>query len=226
MRTRFGSIGFTLIELLVVIAIIALIIGLLLPALGRARDTSRVAVCLSNMRTLGQFTALYSDENHEQMPRSSHSGFAHRVAPWGYAFYPFVTGHSYDRLDPGGWESVFNSFYRCPLDSRRDEHWSYGFNVYYELSSSETLGPIWRRPTLVPRPFATVLFGEVGDLTTADHAMAHFWTQFNAPPEIDPVRHLGRTGIVYLDGHAGSSAFTSVFDRESETDCFNPATAQ
>lgn len=52
--------GFTLIELLVVIAIIALIIGILLPALGAARATTRALVCKTNQRAIAQAGAVYA----------------------------------------------------------------------------------------------------------------------------------------------------------------------
>ena len=216
--------GFTLIELLVVIAVIALLIGMLLPSMGKARGSARTVKCLSQLRSLGQFTAMYADANKDAMPRSQHSAFPNQVAPWGYAFFEFITQSAYTESD-ARWLAVFNGPYRCPHD-RRKERWSYGYNVYYELTAGETLGRTWTRYTQIPGPGACVLFGELVPTDVADHAMAHFWVQFNAPPEIDSQRHGDTTGLLYVDGHAVSKPFSSVFDRSTNLDCFNPATAR
>lgn len=60
--------AFTLVELLVVIAIIALLAALLLPALARAKDSGRKAVCLSNLRQIGLAIHGYAQDNDGKIP--------------------------------------------------------------------------------------------------------------------------------------------------------------
>ena len=59
---RSTAMGFTLIELLVVVAIIALLIAILLPSLGRAKETAKCTRCLANLKALGMSSQLYNNE--------------------------------------------------------------------------------------------------------------------------------------------------------------------
>jgi prepilin-type N-terminal cleavage/methylation domain-containing protein/prepilin-type processing-associated H-X9-DG protein len=69
MRTKAtGKQGFTLIELLVVISIIALLVGILLPALGAARRSAQNVVCKSNLRSTGLVLLMYAEDNDGTFP--------------------------------------------------------------------------------------------------------------------------------------------------------------
>jgi len=72
-RTRHPA-GFTLIELLVVIAVIAVLVGLLLPALSSARDSARTLLCSSNMRQLGTGAMIYAQSDRDRIPALSWRG--------------------------------------------------------------------------------------------------------------------------------------------------------
>jgi len=60
--------AFTLLELLVVIAVIAILAALLLPTLGRAKESGRATVCLSNLHQIGLALQLYVQDNNNRLP--------------------------------------------------------------------------------------------------------------------------------------------------------------
>ena len=70
--------GFTLVELLVVIAIIALLMGILMPALSRVRQLAFRLTCGTNLSGIGKAMLLYSNDYQDELPRAGG-----RTSAWG-----------------------------------------------------------------------------------------------------------------------------------------------
>ncbi len=102
--------AFTLIELLVVVAIIAVLISILIPALGSARETARGLTCQSNMRTIGQGFEFYRQEHNALMP-TDYWG-KHQ---WHSVIEQYIGGHDVTGIKKNiAWCAVTTKIWLCP----------------------------------------------------------------------------------------------------------------
>ena len=140
--------GFTLIELLVVISVIVLLIALLLPALQKARNQARAAVCQTNLKQWGTTIALYAEEHQGRLP----CDFAVGYSIW------FLVGSVVKSNDPNVPESMYRigtrGIARCPMAVKTGRG-TFTFRVSGEIRVEGLMGSTFEawEMTMPGRPF-------------------------------------------------------------------------
>lgn len=218
--------AFTLIELLVVIAIIAILAGMLLPALSKAKEGARSAVCKSNMRQITLGMLLYIDDHDDYLPWSGEvdrnatpdwvfggqqDTFADNPSRWrarGFGFhaesgsvFSYVTGQA--RLPYSERHTNVYDVYRCPSTKAHGRALRVNFSMNSKIDRNENLhgrkntGPKGVKASAVPMPTEKLLLLNEDPATMRNAS----FTPGGTASRGQFVTHNGKINVGFFDGH-------------------------
>jgi prepilin-type N-terminal cleavage/methylation domain-containing protein/prepilin-type processing-associated H-X9-DG protein len=205
--------GFTLVELLVVIAIIAILAALLLPALAKAKEKGRQAVCVSNARQQALAVFMYADDQNGHLPPTAYNDADGNLILWPTLLDPYLN------------RSTNNTrIHLCPAD-RLSGFSSYGLS---ELAFVDLTDPDSTAPNLLAsfrKVSDTVMMGDLG--TDDDFQSPLPDTIKMVAPDGDindsqdarpATRHSSRCDLGFMDGHAERLRLNQFYTNQAPAD--------
>ena len=210
--------GFTLIELLVVIAIIAVLMGILMPALQRVKKQGYAVVCRNNFKSIGLAAQMYADDNRYLVPRGLIQA---DDEAWFQLFMPYLAQKP---TTAGDYRTV--DIYRCKSYPNKQQTVCYVINGWGFTSETDMTGHEEQSPTKIinlKRAYETIYLTdneyienvtpiiteayqdgiETCDVRKIDDLAYNFDGEINGNRRVPLDRHSRGSNILYMDGSVG-----------------------